>query len=84
MPGDTQPPRVTSGLRFGSAAGTTRGFGEGEFRRIGNWIADVLHAMASSGGRDEAVEQAVRTEVRTLCRAFPIYPGLNAKTPDGQ
>ena len=84
VPGDTQPPRVTSGLRFGSAAGTTRGFGEGEFRRIGNWIADVLHAMASSDARDEAVEQAVRTEVRTLCQAFPIYPGLNAKTPDGQ
>ena len=84
VPGDTQPPRVTSGLRFGSAAGTTRGFGEAEFRRIGNWIADVLHAMASSGGRDEAVEQAVRTEVRTLCQAFPIYPGLGTGPPDGQ
>ncbi len=84
VPGDTQPPRVTSGLRFGSAAGTTRGFGEAEFRRIGGWIADVLHAMAPSGARDEAVEHAVRAEVRTLCQAFPIYPGLNAKTPDGQ
>ncbi len=78
VPGDTQPPRVTSGLRFGSAAGTTRGFGEDEFRRIGGWIADVLHAMAAAGGaRDEAVEQAVRADVRTLCRAFPIYPGLD-------
>ena len=75
---------MTSGLRFGSAAGTTRGFGEGEFRRIGNWIADVLHAMASSDARDEAVEQAVRTEVRTLCRTFPIYPGLGTGPPDGQ
>ena len=84
VPGDTQPPRVTSGLRFGSAAGTTRGFGEAEFRRIGGWIADVLHAMASSGGRDEAVEQAVRAEVRALCRAFPIYPGLGTEPPDGQ
>ena len=44
----------------------------------------MLHAMASSGGRDEAVEQAVRAEVRTLCRAFPIYPDLGAETPDGQ
>ena len=84
VPGDTQPPRVTSGLRFGSAAGTTRGFGEDEFRRIGGWIADVLHAMASSGGRDEAVEQAVHAEVRTLCRAFPIYPGLGTEPPDGR
>ena len=84
VPGDTQPPRVTSGLRFGSAAGTTRGFGEGEFRRIGDWIADVLHAMAAADGRDEAVEQAVRAEVRSLCRAFPIYPDLGGETPDGQ
>ena len=84
VPGDTQPPRVTSGLRFGSAAGTTRGFGEDEFRRIGDWIADVLLAMAATGGRDEAVEQAVRDEVRSLCRAFPIYPDLGAETPDGQ
>ncbi len=84
VPGDTQPPRVTSGLRFGSAAGTTRGFGEGEFRRIGDWIADVLLAMAAAGGRDEAVEQAVRAEVRSLCRAFPIYPDLGAEMPDSQ
>ncbi len=75
---------MTSGLRFGSAAGTTRGFGEGEFRRIGGWIADVLHAMAAADGRDEAVEQAVRAEVRSLCRAFPIYPGLGGETPDGR
>ncbi len=84
VPGDTQPPRVTSGLRFGSAAGTTRGFGEAEFRRIGDWIADVLHAMAAADGREEAVEQAVRAEVRSLCRAFPIYPDLGAEMPDGQ
>ena len=84
VPGDTQPPRVTSGLRFGSAAGTTRGFGEDEFRRIGDWIADVLLAMAATGGSDEAVEQAVRDEVRSLCRAFPIYLELGGETPDGQ
>jgi len=84
VPGDTQPPRVTSGLRFGSAAGTTRGFGEGEFRRIGGWIADVLHAMAAKDGREVAVEQAVGAEVRALCRTFPIYPELGGEMPDGQ
>ena len=82
VPGDTQPPRVTSGLRFGSAAGTTRGFGEAEFRRIGGWIADVLYAMTAADGRDEAVEQAVRAEVRALCQAFPIYPKLGASASD--
>ena len=75
---------MTSGLRFGSAAGTTRGLGEAEFRRVGNWIADVLHAMAASGERDEAVEGIVCAEVRALCRAFPIYPGLDAAAADGQ
>ena len=84
VPGDTQPPRVTSGLRFGAAAGTTRGFREAEFRRIGGWIADILHAMVAARARDETVERAVRAEVRALCRAFPIYPGLGAATPDGQ
>ena len=78
VPGDTRPPAVTSGLRFGSAAGTTRGLREAEFRRIGGWIADLLHAMAAAGGRDGAVEKTVRAEVLALCRAFPIYPGLDA------
>ena len=83
VPGDTQPPKVTSGLRFGAAAGTTRGFREAEFRRIGSWIAEVLQALAAAGARDETVEQAVRAEVRTLCHAFPIYPGLGDLAPAG-
>ena len=83
VPGDTEPPAVTSGLRFGSAAGTTRGFGGAEFRRIGGWIADVLQAMAEAGGRDETVERIVSAEVRTLCRSFPIYHGLDVTTPAG-
>ena len=84
VPGDTQPPKVTSGLRFGSAAGTTRGFREAEFRRIGGWIADVLHAMAASGARDETLERTIRADVLALCRAFPIYPGPDAEMRDGQ
>ena len=84
VPGDEQPPRVTSGLRFGSAAGTTRGFREAEFRRIGGWIADLLLAMAAARARDATLERAVRADVRALCRAFPIYPGLGADARDGR
>ena len=74
VPGDPRPPTVTSGLRLGTAAGTARGFGEREFRRIGDWIADVLHGLAAPAGENGAVEARVRAEVRTLCRSFPIYP----------
>ena len=81
VPGDTRPPSVTSGLRIGSAAGTTRGFGEAEFRQIGGWIAALLHGLAASGDQNETVEQRVREEVRTLCRAFPIYPALGEQAP---
>lgn len=74
VPGDPRPPTVTSGLRLGTAAGTARGFGEREFRQIGDWIADVLHGLAAPAGENGAVEARVRAEVRTLCRSFPIYP----------
>ena len=69
VPFDPQPPMVTSGVRLGSPAGTTRGFGTEEFARIGHLIGDVLDAC----GGDSAVEARVREEVRELCRAFPIY-----------
>jgi glycine hydroxymethyltransferase len=60
-----------SGLRVGSPAGTTRGFGPGEFRQIGQWIGEVLDAQV--GDNPSAVEQKVRAEVLTLTKRFPIY-----------
>ena len=71
VPGDTKPPTVTSGLRFGVSAGTTRGFGVPEFETIGHLIADVLDGLAAG---DEAAEGPARAKVDEICRAFPIYP----------
>jgi len=73
VPFDPQPPMVTSGVRLGSPAGTTRGFGSQEFRQIGNLIGDVLDGLADNPDDNSAVEARVRQEVRDLCRAFPIY-----------
>jgi glycine hydroxymethyltransferase len=68
VPNDPLPPFVTSGLRIGTPAITTRGFGEPEARQVGGWIADVLDAM----GDGTAIER-VRAEVLTICRRFPVY-----------
>lgn len=74
IPFDSQKPTITSGIRLGSPAGTTRGFGMKEFELIGNLIADILDAIAMN---DEAhLSQVIKTtanEVSKLCRAFPIY-----------
>ncbi len=72
IPFDPLPFTQTSGLRLGSPAGTTRGFGPGEFRRIGQMIAEVVDALAQ-GGDSSAVEAKVRDEVLALTRRFPIY-----------
>jgi glycine hydroxymethyltransferase len=72
IPFDPLPPVQTSGLRVGSAAGTTRGFGPGEFRQVGQWIGEVLDGVAA-GGDNSAVEQKVRGEVLALTKRFPIY-----------
>jgi glycine hydroxymethyltransferase len=72
IPGDPLPPMRTSGLRVGSPAGTTRGFGPAEFRQVGKWIGEVLDAVAT-GEDTTAVEQKVRSEVVALTRRFPIY-----------
>jgi len=64
---------VTSGVRLGTPAGTTRGFGNDEFVKIGHLIGDVLDGLARNAEDNKAVEARVREEVRTLCRAFPIY-----------
>ena len=76
IPNDPLPPMKTSGIRVGSPAGTTRGFGVAEFEEIGDMIADVLDALKSNGEHgDAAVEADVRARVRTLCERFPIYQG---------
>ncbi len=74
IPNDPEKPMVTSGIRLGSPAGTTRGFGVAEFRQIGDMIAEVLEARI--GQDNGAVEQAVAEKVKTLCARFPIYPTL--------
>lgn len=75
IPNDPQPPMKTSGIRVGSPAGTTRGFGPAEFQMIGDMVADVLDGLRDKGeGGDPAVEADVRQRVVTLCDHFPIYP----------
>jgi glycine hydroxymethyltransferase len=74
IPNDPLPPMKTSGIRVGSPAGTTRGFGTAEFREIGNMVADVLDGLAKKGeAGDPQVEADVRARVRALCARFPIY-----------
>jgi glycine hydroxymethyltransferase len=73
IPFDPEKPTVTSGVRLGSPAGTTRGFGLAEFRQIGALIADVLDGLHANGDNNEAVETAVRRKVEALCAAFPVY-----------
>jgi glycine hydroxymethyltransferase len=77
IPFDPLPPVKTSGIRVGSPAGTTRGFGPAEFREIADMIADVLEGLRQKGEHgDQAVEASVRARVRALCERFPIYPEL--------
>ena len=74
VPFDPEKPTVTSGIRLGTPAGTTRGFGLAEFREIGMLISDVLDGLAEAGPDGNAdVEQAVRQRVAALCERFPIY-----------
>ncbi len=74
VPFDTEKPAITSGIRLGSPAGTTRGFGPVEFREIGKLIVEVVDAVAVRGDEgDAAVEANVRARVHDLCRNFPIY-----------
>ena len=75
IPFDTEKPTVTSGVRLGSPAGTTRGFAEPEFRQIADWIVEVVDGLAANGeDGNETVEAKVRSEVLELCERFPIYP----------
>jgi len=75
IPFDPLPPTKTSGIRVGSPAGTTRGFGAAEFSAIADMIADVLDGLATHGAEgNRTVEQSVNVRVRALCARFPIYP----------
>ena len=77
VPFDPQKTMVTSGVRLGSPAATTRGFGVAEFEEVGRMIVEVLDGLAASNSGDNAaVEAAVRERVTALCRRFPIYPTL--------
>ena len=76
IPFDPQKPTITSGVRLGTPAGTTRGFGIAEFRQIGDMIAEVLDALAKSGAEQDAqAEQRVAEKVKRLVSRFPIYEG---------
>ncbi|PTQ75621.1 serine hydroxymethyltransferase [Celeribacter persicus] len=77
IPFDPEPPMVTSGVRLGTPAGTTRGFGEAEFRQIADWIVEVVDGLAANGEEHNAeVEAKVKAEVEALCEKFPLYPNL--------
>jgi glycine hydroxymethyltransferase len=75
IPFDPEKPTITSGVRLGSPAATTRGFGVGEFRQVGEMIVEVLDGLASGSNDNSAVEAVVRKRVGELCARFPIYPG---------
>ncbi len=77
IPFDPEKPTVTSGIRLGTPAGTTRGFGKEEFRLIGELIAEVLEGLAAHPDDNSAAETQVRAKVAELCRRFPIYAGLH-------
>jgi glycine hydroxymethyltransferase len=76
IPFDPEKPTVTSGVRLGSPAATTRGFGEAEFRQVGRWIVEVVDGLAAHGEQNGAAERKVAAEVQALCERFPIYQGL--------
>ncbi|WP_099826844.1 serine hydroxymethyltransferase [Oceaniglobus indicus] len=75
IPFDDEKPTVTSGVRLGSPAGTTRGFGTAEFSQIADWIVEVVDGLAANGEEGNAETEArVKAEVEDLCARFPIYP----------
>lgn len=78
VPFDPHKPMVTSGIRLGAAAGTTRGFGVREFETVADLIADILDSLREHPEGDEKTEATVRKQAIALCRQFPIYPEINA------
>ncbi|GAG45976.1 unnamed protein product, partial [marine sediment metagenome] len=77
IPWDPEKPMITSGIRLGSPAGTTRGFGEAEFAQIGRLIVEVVDGLSTNGEEGNGgVEEAVKAKVKMLCDRFPIYESL--------
>jgi len=76
VPFDPEKPTITSGVRLGSPAATSRGFGTAEFRQIGEMAVEVLDGLVASPEDNSSVEKAVRAKVEALCARFPIYPDL--------
>src|SRR5690606_31758306 len=75
VPFDPEKPAITSGIRVGTPAATSRGFGEAEFREVGELMIEVLDGLAANGeDNNGAVERAVREKVVALTSRFPIYP----------
>ena len=77
IPFDTEKPMITSGIRLGSQAATTRGFGLKEFEKVGNLITKVIEGLSKNPEDNSKVEEEVRNEVIDLCSHFPIYKNLN-------
>jgi glycine hydroxymethyltransferase len=73
IPFDDEKPTITSGIRVGTAAGTTRGFGVAEFEEVGRLMLEVFHALKANPAGDPAVEAAVFAKVKTLTARFPLY-----------
>ncbi|HVY11968.1 MAG TPA: serine hydroxymethyltransferase, partial [Alphaproteobacteria bacterium] len=73
VPFDPKPPMVTSGVRLGSPAATSRGFGQQEFKQIGEWIGQALEGLRQNPEGNPGIEQRVRGEVKALCQKFPMY-----------
>ena len=77
IPFDIEKPMITSGVRLGTPAATTRGFTETEFRQVADWIVEVVDGLAANGeDGNGAVEAKVAAEVKALCQRFPIYPSI--------
>ena len=77
IPFDTEKPMITSGIRLGSQAATTRGFGLKEFEKVGELITKVIKGLSENPNDNSKVEEEVRNEVINLCSSFPIYKNLN-------
>lgn len=74
IPFDPEKPFITSGVRLGTPAGTSRGFGVREFKKIGNLIGDVLDGLSKNPSKNSSIEKKTLAEVKKLCKNFPIYP----------